>query len=64
MDISKDENWEEIIDACPAVALTMDSREMTVEEAIEEASKDEPFSNTEVELRCQAESHCSSMNLQ
>jgi len=43
LDISKDENWEEIIDACPAVALTMDSREMTVEEAIEEASKDEPF---------------------
>ncbi|MFW5671827.1 MAG: glycyl-radical enzyme activating protein [Acetivibrio ethanolgignens] len=43
LDISKNENWHYIIDSCPSVALTMDSREMTVQEVVEEACKDEPF---------------------
>lgn len=43
LDISKEENWEEIVDECPAVALAMDSRKMTVEEVVEEAKKDAPF---------------------
>ena len=43
LDVSKEEDWEHIIDSCPAVALTMDSRKMTVEEVVEEASKDAPF---------------------
>ena len=42
LDVSKEEDWEHIIDSCPAVALTMDSRKMTVEEVVEEASKDAP----------------------
>ncbi|MFW5646983.1 MAG: glycyl-radical enzyme activating protein [Acetivibrio ethanolgignens] len=43
LDISKNENWHYIIDSCPSAALTMDSREMTVQEVVEEACKDEPF---------------------
>ncbi len=43
LDISKDENWEEIVDSCPAVALAMDSRKMSSDEVVTEALKDEPF---------------------
>jgi pyruvate formate lyase activating enzyme len=43
LDVSKNEDWENIIDACPSTALTMDSKEMTVEEVLKEASKDKPF---------------------
>lgn len=37
------ENWEEIIDWCPAGALEMDSKEMTVEEVMKEIRKDKVF---------------------
>ena len=43
LDVSKVENWHYIIDSCPAVALTMDSTEMTSQEVVEEACKDAPF---------------------
>ncbi|MFQ9516279.1 MAG: glycyl-radical enzyme activating protein [Eubacterium sp.] len=43
LDITKREDWMEIIDYCPSGALTMDSKEMTVEEVVEEACKDAPF---------------------
>jgi pyruvate formate lyase activating enzyme len=43
LDVAKSENWEEIIDCCPSAALTMDSREMTVQEVVDEACKDAPF---------------------
>lgn len=43
LDVSKIENWKHIIDNCPSVALTMDSREMTAQEVVEEACKDAPF---------------------
>ena len=39
----KDEDWSGIIDACPSGALTWDSRQMTVHEAVEELMRDEPF---------------------
>lgn len=37
------EDWAEIIDWCPAGAIEMDSREMTVNEVMEEVRKDEVF---------------------
>lgn len=43
LDVSKIENWKHIIDSCPSAALTMDSREMTAQEVVEEACKDAPF---------------------
>lgn len=43
LDVSKEEDWKYITENCPSVALTMDSREMTVEEVLEEACKDAPF---------------------
>lgn len=43
LDVSKVENWHYIIDSCPAVAITMDSTEMTSQEVVEEACKDAPF---------------------
>lgn len=43
LNVSKIENWKHIIDNCPSGALTMDSKEMTVEEVLEEACKDAPF---------------------
>ncbi|MBU9739719.1 glycyl-radical enzyme activating protein [Diplocloster agilis] len=43
LDISRKEDWEEIIDACPGTALQMDSRDLTVEETLEEALKDKIF---------------------
>ena len=43
LDVTKTENWDELIDGCPSCALAMDSREMMVEEVIEEACKDTPF---------------------
>lgn len=39
----KTENWDKMVDACPAGALVWDSRHMTAEEVIEEAMRDEPF---------------------
>ncbi|WP_302626118.1 glycyl-radical enzyme activating protein [uncultured Eubacterium sp.] len=43
LDVSKKEDWHNIIDNCPSAALTMDSKEMTVQEVVEEACKDAPF---------------------
>lgn len=43
LDISKKEDWEYIVDNCPANALAMDSKMMSVEEVLDEASKDKPF---------------------
>ena len=43
LDVSKKEAWEKIIDSCPSAALEMDSREMTVEQVLDEACKDEAF---------------------
>lgn len=43
IDITKKENWEEIIRECPTGALVSDSRILTVQEAIHEILKDEPF---------------------
>lgn len=43
LDISRKEDWEEIIDACPGTALQMDSRDLTVEETLEEALRDKIF---------------------
>jgi len=39
----KDEDWHQIIDACPSEALAWDSRQVTVHEAAEELMRDEPF---------------------
>ena len=43
LDVSKQEDWKYLIENCPSAALTMDSREMSVEEVLEEACKDAPF---------------------
>lgn len=43
LDVSKQEDWHHIIDHCPSAALTMDSKEMTVEQVLDEACKDAPF---------------------
>lgn len=43
LDITRREDWDEIIDACPGTALQMDSRDLTVEETLEEALKDKIF---------------------
>ena len=43
MDASKGEDWDTIIDQCPAGAISWDSREMTVDEVFAEALKDRPF---------------------
>lgn len=43
LDVSKKEDWHNIIDNCPSAALTMDSKEMSVQEVVEEACKDAPF---------------------
>ena len=43
LDVSRQEDWHQIIEQCPSAALTMDSREMTVEEVVDEACKDAPF---------------------
>ena len=48
LDVSKEEDWKAIIDHCPSGALTMDSRQMTVEEVLEEACKDAPLSFPEL----------------
>ena len=39
----KKENWDEIIRNCPAEALVWDSRKISVQEAVHELIKDEPF---------------------
>lgn len=43
LNVSKDENWNKIAEECPAVAITMDSKEYTVEEVVQEVLKDEVF---------------------
>ncbi len=43
LDCKRNEDWESVIDACPATALAMDSKEYTVSEVIEEVRKDEVF---------------------
>ncbi len=40
---AKNEDWHQIIDACPSGALTWDSRQVTVQEAAEELLRDKPF---------------------
>lgn len=41
--MEKREDWDRIIESCPAGALVWDSRSMTVEEAVEAVMKDAPF---------------------
>ena len=43
LNINNEENWEEIIDACPSNAIMMDSKVQTVDEIIKEVIKDEVF---------------------
>ncbi len=43
LDCKRNEDWDTVIDACPAMALAMDSKEYTVSEVIEEVRKDEVF---------------------
>lgn len=43
LNIDKDENWDEIIDACPSGALMMDSQIQTVDEVIQEVMRDKVF---------------------
>lgn len=43
LDISKEEDWQKIVEECPAVAIAMDSKEYTVDEVVKEVLKDEVF---------------------
>lgn len=43
LNIDKDENWDEIIDACPSAALMTDSKIQTVDEIVKEVMRDEVF---------------------
>lgn len=43
LDISKQENWDQIIEECPSGAIVWDSKRMTVDEVAEEVLKDAPF---------------------
>lgn len=43
LNIGADEDWESIADACPAVAIAMDSKEYTVDEVVAEVNKEKPF---------------------
>lgn len=43
LNIDRDENWEEIINACPSSAFAMDSQIQTIDEIIKEVMKDEVF---------------------
>lgn len=43
LNIDRDENWDEIIDACPSGALMMDSQIQTVDEIIKEVMRDQVF---------------------
>lgn len=43
LNIDRDENWDEIIDACPSGALMMDSQIQTVDEVIQEVMRDKVF---------------------
>lgn len=43
LDASKEEDWNSIVDACPAGAIVMDSKEMSSDEVVEELKKDIPF---------------------
>lgn len=43
LDVTKEEDWETIVDECPAVALAMDSKEYSVDELLKEIMKDEVF---------------------
>jgi pyruvate formate lyase activating enzyme len=41
--IDAKEDWNKIVDACPAVAIAMDSKEYTVEEVLAEVNKEKAF---------------------
>ncbi len=43
LDITKQENWDQIIEECPSGAILWDSKTMTVDEVVEEVLKDTPF---------------------
>lgn len=43
LSVDKEENWEDIIEECPAEAIVWDSRSMTVKEVTEQALRDLPF---------------------
>lgn len=43
IDASAREDWDAIMDACPTEALRWDSREITVEELMDEIRRDKPF---------------------
>jgi pyruvate formate lyase activating enzyme len=43
LNINNEENWEEIIDACPSNAFMMDSKIQTVDEIIKEVMRDRAF---------------------
>ena len=43
MNASKKEEWDEIADCCPACAIEMDSKEMSVDEVINEVLRDRVF---------------------
>lgn len=43
LNIYRDENWDEIIDACPSGAIMMDSQIQTIDEIIQEIMKDKVF---------------------
>lgn len=43
LDITKSENWDRIINECPTKSIVYDCRQMTVEEAVNEVLRDEPF---------------------
>ena len=43
LDISKQENWDQIIEECPSGAIVWDSKRMSVDEVVEEVLKDAPF---------------------
>ena len=43
LDVSKEEDWDGLIEACPAGAIVRDSRVMTAEQVAVEAMRDAPF---------------------
>lgn len=43
IDASAQEDWDSIMDACPTEALRWDSREITIDELMEEIRRDKPF---------------------
>ena len=43
LNVEADEDWNKIIDACPAVAIAMDSKEYTISQVMEEVNKEKVF---------------------